>query len=51
MHLEDGDNFIPVTIVDNHGNEKKEKLKIRARFVRTDTHDINIDNNITIDNY
>lgn len=32
MHLEDGDNFIPVTIVDNHGNEKKEKLKIRARL-------------------
>lgn len=46
MHLDDGDNFIPVTMIDNHGNTYKTKLKIQARFVRVDTHDINIDNNI-----
>lgn len=48
LHFEDGDNLIPISVYDNHGNVNKFNLNINARFVRTDTHDINIDNNINI---
>lgn len=48
LHFEDGDNLIPISIYDNHGNETNFELNINAQFVRTDTHDINIDNNINI---
>jgi len=48
LHFEDGDNLIPVSIYDNHGNVTDFELNVNAQFVRTDTHDINIDNNINI---
>ena len=48
MHLEDGDNRIPITISDYRGNTRNEEINIRAEFVRTNTNDINIDNNINI---
>lgn len=48
LHFEDGDNLIPISIYDNHGNVTNFELNINAQFVRTDTHDINIDNNINI---
>lgn len=48
LHFEDGDNLIPVSVYDNHGNVTKFELNVNAQFVRTDTHDINIDNNINI---
>lgn len=48
MHLDDGDNRIPITISDNLGNTRKDEINIRAEFVRTNTNDINIDNNINI---
>lgn len=48
MHFSDGDNFIPVTIYDKHGNHRKTKIKQTARFTRVPSNDINIDNNINI---
>ena len=42
LHLEDGDNRIPVTISDNHGNTRRYELNIRAEFVRSNSQDINI---------
>ena len=50
LHLEDGDNRIPVTISDNHGNTRRYELNIRAEFVRSNSQDINIDNDIDIFN-
>ena len=51
LHLDDGDNFIPITIYDYHGNKTDYKINIRAEFVYRDSPDINIDNNIDIDIY
>ena len=48
MHFSDGDNFIPVTLYDKHGNHRKTKIKQTARFTRVPSNDINIDNNINI---
>lgn len=48
LHLEDGDNRIPITISDSRGNTRDTEVNIRAEFVRTNTNDINIDNNINI---
>lgn len=48
MHLCDGDNFIPITIYDKHGNYRKTKIKQTARFTRIPSNDINIDNNINV---
>ena len=48
LHLEDGDNRIPITISDSRGNTRDDEINIRAEFVRTNTNDINIDNNINI---
>lgn len=50
MHFDDGDNEIPVTVEDNHGNKKEYKIIVRAKFVRDNTPRINIDNNIDIYN-
>ncbi len=46
MHFEEGDNIIPITVEDYHGNSSKYEIMINAHFVRTDTPNINIDNNI-----
>lgn len=48
LHFEDGDNLIPVSVYDNHGNVTEFDLNINAQFVRTDTHDINIENDINV---
>lgn len=48
LHLEDGDNFIPVVIEDNHGNKTEFELNERATFTRSNTPNINIDNNVNI---
>lgn len=50
LHLEDGDNFIPVIIEDNHGNKTEFELNERATFTRSNTPKINIDNNVNIYN-
>ena len=46
LHLEDGDNEIPVIAEDIHGNTRTFKVVQTARFVRSNTPRINIDNNI-----
>ena len=46
MHFDDGDNEIPVIVEDNHGNRASYKVIVRARFVRNNAPQINIDNNI-----
>lgn len=48
LHLEDGDNFIPVVIEDNHGNKTEFELNERATFTRSNAPSINIDNNVNI---
>lgn len=49
MHLESGDNFIPISIEDYNGNVTSGKIIHRAAFTRSDAPSINIDNNIDID--
>lgn len=46
MHFDDGDNEIPVIVEDYHGNRSSYKVIVRARFVRNNAPQINIDNNI-----
>ena len=48
LHLEDGDNFIPVVVEDNHGNKTEFELNERATFTRSNAPSINIDNNVNI---
>lgn len=50
LHLENGDNIIPLTVEDYHGNKRNGQIVIRAEFVRNGASDINIDNNIDIYN-
>lgn len=50
LHLEDGDNIIPLIVEDYHGNKRNGQIIIRAEFVRKDAPNINIDNNIDIYN-
>lgn len=48
MHLEDGDNYIPIIVEDNHGNKKEFELNERASFTRSSAPSVNIDNNVNI---
>ncbi len=50
MHFDDGDNIIPIIYEDYRGNKSTSKVRVRAEFVRNNTPDINIDNNIDIYN-
>lgn len=50
MHFNDGDNEIPITVEDNHGNKKEYNIVVRAEFVSSDAPQVNIDNNIDIYN-
>lgn len=50
LHLEDGDNYVPITILDKRGNKKEYKINIPARFTRDNGIDINIENKINIYN-
>lgn len=50
MHFDDGDNEIPVTVEDYHGNKRDYNVIVRAEFVRSNAPQIDIDNNIDIYN-
>lgn len=50
MHFDDGDNEIPITVEDYHGNRRDYKIVYRAEFVRSNAPQIDIDNNIDIYN-
>ena len=46
LHLEEGDNYLPVIITDKVGNKTEYQLNIPAHFIRSDAPAINIENNI-----
>lgn len=48
LHLEEGDNYVPVIIQDLRGNKTEYKLNIPSHFVRNESPQIEIDNNIDI---
>lgn len=48
LHFEDGDNIIPIEVEDFAGNVTKQAITVRAKFVRTNSNDVYIDNNITV---
>lgn len=48
LHLEDGDNYIPVIITDSRGNTTKFKYNVPAEFTRNNAPQINIDNNVNV---
>lgn len=41
-----GDNIIPIIVEDWHGNKREGNIRISAQFVRTNSSDVNIENNI-----
>ena len=50
MHFESGDNIIPFTLEDYHGNKQKGTITVKAKFVRDNTPSVNIENNNNIYN-
>lgn len=50
MHFDDGDNEIPISVEDYHGNKRDYNVIVRAEFVRSNAPQIDIDNNIDIYN-
>jgi hypothetical protein len=50
MHFESGNNIIPFTLEDYHGNKQKGTITVKARFVRDNTPSVNIENNNNIYN-
>jgi hypothetical protein len=48
LHLEEGDNYLPVVITDLRGNTNEFKYTIPAHFTRDDTPQINIDNEVNV---
>lgn len=46
LHLEDGDNYVPIVIKDLRGNTTEYKMNVPASFTRNSSPDINIENNI-----
>jgi hypothetical protein len=46
LHFENGDNIIPIIVEDWHGNKREGNIRISAQFVRTNSSDVNIENNI-----
>lgn len=48
LHLEEGDNYVPVIVHDLRGNKTEYRLNIPAHFERSESPQIEIDNNIDI---
>ena len=48
LHLEDGDNYLPVVITGLRGNKNEFKYNIPAHFTRDNTPQINIDNEVNV---
>ena len=48
LHLEDGDNYVPVTITDLRGNKTEYKFNVACTMTRNNSQDINIDNNVNV---
>ena len=50
LHLEEGDNYLPVIITDLRGNTTEFKYNIPAHFKRSNAPSINIDNDVNVYN-
>jgi hypothetical protein len=50
IHLEEGDNLIPIIVTDNLGNTNHYQVNVPSHFSRDNSPDVNIDNNIDINN-
>lgn len=48
LHLEDGDNYVPVTITDLRGNKTEYKFNVACTMTRNNNPEINIDNNVNV---
>ena len=48
LHLEDGDNYVPVTITDLRGNKTEYKFNVACTMTRSNNPEINIDNNVDV---
>lgn len=51
LHLEEGDNYLPVIISDLRGNSTEFKFNIPAHFTRPKEPSINIENDVNVDIY
>lgn len=48
LHLEDGDNYVPVTITDLRGNKIEYKFNVPCTMTRNNAPSINIDNDVDV---
>lgn len=48
LHLEDGDNYVPITITDLRGNKTEFKFNVACTMTRNNSQDINVDNNVNV---
>ena len=48
LHLEDGDNYVPVIVTDLRGNKKEFKYNVGCESRPNNTPQINIDNNVNV---
>ena len=48
LHLEDGDNYVPVKITDLRGNETEFMFNVACTMTRSNSPEINIDNDIDL---
>lgn len=48
LHLEDGDNYVPIILTDLRGNETKYKFNVGCQSKPKDNPQINIDNNVNV---
>ena len=48
LHLEDGDNYVPITITDLRGNKTEFKFNVACTMTRSNSQDINVDNNVNV---
>lgn len=51
LHLEDGDNYVPITITDIRGNKTEYKFNVACTMTRSNAPNINIDNNVDVNVY
>ena len=48
LHLEDGDNYVPIILTDLRGNEIKYQFNVVCQSKPNNSPQINIDNNVNV---
>lgn len=48
LHLEEGDNYVPIILTDLRGNETKYKFNVRCKSESNDNSQINIENSVNV---